>query len=533
MFSFPLQSSASTLNPPTELSYQGRKYIFVDHAASRRKGSKQSGIWEFGHEYRDLSDPARRVWRCDLCLSSSLFSLSGNTTAPSITHLRKKHRKLLQEKEITSEHEDEEVVRGLVHSVNISRFRNHLLRWIVRRHISFIEVEDKDFQAVLMELNITIKPYLVSRNTIRNWAKNEFIEAQQQIVTEVLGTAISRIHISFDLWTSPNEYAICGIVAHFVGHQYSNQSVLLALKRLTGPHGGENIAEVIIPILQEYKIVDRLGVFVTDNAKSNDTAIRAILRQLRPDLQLKARRSRCLGHIINLVAKAFLFGTNVKAFETATNVIDKDTASINSETIKKAQKAWRDQGAIGKLHNLVIFIRGSPQRREAFKRKLVGNDKVDDLMPILDNPTRWNSTFKSLERALFLRDRIFLFCREFRSELQADNLLDEDWNHLTEIYKGLKPFYQATLRVEGKAGSRHHGAIWEALPLLEALLSVTEDGRQYKEANGRGLQPLAIAYQNAWEKLQKYYNKTDEAHSIYAATVLLHPSYRKQYFDDK
>ena len=45
------------------------------------------------------------------------------------------------------------------------------------------------------------------------------------------------------------------------------------------------------------------------------------------------------------------------------------------------------------------------------------------------------------------------------------------------MYRGLKPFYQATLRVKGKAGKGHHGAIWEALPLLKALLSVTEDGR--------------------------------------------------------
>jgi hypothetical protein len=180
-------------------------------------------------------------------------------------------------------------VRGLVHSVNIPRFRYHLLRWIVRRHISFTEVEDEDFQTILTELNTTIKPYLVSRNTIRNWAENEFIEAQQQIVDDVLGRAISRIHISFDLWTSPNGYAICGVVAHFVGHQYSNQSVLLAMKRLTGPHGGEDIAKVIIPTLQEYKVVDRLGVFITDNAESNDTAIREILHQLRPELQLKAR----------------------------------------------------------------------------------------------------------------------------------------------------------------------------------------------------------------------------------------------------
>jgi hypothetical protein len=58
-----------------------------------------------------------------------------------MSHLRKKHRKLLQEEEITPEQEDQEVVRGLVHSVNIPRFRYHLLRWIIRRHILFTEVE--------------------------------------------------------------------------------------------------------------------------------------------------------------------------------------------------------------------------------------------------------------------------------------------------------------------------------------------------------------------------------------------------------
>jgi hypothetical protein len=42
-----------------------------------------------------------------------------------------------------------------------------------------MEVEDEDFQADLIELNIAIKPYLVSRNPIRNWSENEFIEAQK------------------------------------------------------------------------------------------------------------------------------------------------------------------------------------------------------------------------------------------------------------------------------------------------------------------------------------------------------------------
>jgi hypothetical protein len=42
-----------------------------------------------------------------------------------------------------------------------------------------------------------------------------------------------------------------------------------------------------------------------------------------------------------------------------------------------------------------------------------------------------------------------------------------------------------------------------------------------------------VAYQNAWQKLHKYYNLTDQSHSIYAAAVLFHPSCRKAYFDEQ
>ena len=43
--------------------------------------------------------------------------------------------------------------------------------------------------------------------------------------------------------------------------------------------------------------------------------------------------------------------------------------------------------------------------------------------------------------------------------------------------------------------------------------------------------PLSVAFNNAWDKLIKYYNLTDNCHGIYAATLLLHPTYRKRYFD--
>ena len=44
------------------------------------------------------------------------------------------------------------------------------------------------------------------------------------------------------------------------------------------------------------------------------------------------------------------------------------------------------------------------------------------------------------------------------------------------------------------------------------------------------IHPLRVAYQNAWEKLKKYNDLTDEAHEIYAAGALLNPYLRKRYF---
>ncbi len=192
-------------------------------------------------------------------------------------------------------------------------------------------------------------------------------------------------------------------------------------------------------------------------------------------------------------------------------------------------------------------------------------------MVILDNSTRWNSTYYSLQRALLLKTRIRSFCLEdeYETELRKDLLTDKDWDQLAEIAEGLKVFHQATKRVEGNARFGSHGCIWEALPLIEALQGVLEDGlRRYnpekleellsaqpppakqsinstRKTKGTksqstatvnsptvSINPLAIAYQNAWEKLQKYYNMTDQSHEIYAAAVLFHPSLRRHYFDD-
>jgi hypothetical protein len=58
-----------------------------------------------------------------------------------------------------------------------------------------------------------------------------------------------------------------------------------------------------------------------------------------------------------------------------------------------------------------------------------------------------------------------------------------------------------------------------------------ETGLRETTAARSARDPLAVAYQNAWEKLRKYYKLTDDAHPIFAAAILMHPSHRKHYFN--
>lgn len=84
---------------------------------------------------------------------------------------------------------------------------------------------------------------------------------------------------------------------------------------------------------------------------------------------------------------------------------------------------------------------------------------------------------------------------------------------------------------EGNAAKGHYGSVWEVLPTLEGLLSAIDDGLNRVRQNGRWHSPLAVAYQNAWEKLDKYYKITDDSYSIYAAATFFSPPYRLTYFD--
>ncbi|GKU15585.1 unnamed protein product, partial [Fusarium langsethiae] len=144
-------------------------------------------------------------------------------------------------------------------------------------------------------------------------------EDQKEKVKQRIQSAKSRIHISCDLWTSPNSLAILGIVAHYVTEDGQLEHHVLALKDIDSEHDGSHLAVAVLNVIDEWGFASKLGYFVMDNAGNNDTMMRSLSLGLlrRYDIQYdpKVHRLRCQGHIINLAAKAFLFITDDEKLE--------------------------------------------------------------------------------------------------------------------------------------------------------------------------------------------------------------------------
>lgn len=182
------------------------------------------------------------------------------------------------------------------------------------------------------------------------------------MVTELLETALGLVHFSFDMWTSGNSLALLGVVVHFMDAKGKVWQFLLGLPHHYESHSGYNIAETFVVIAYQYNIQDRIGYFTTDNASNNDTCIEYLAAEF--DFDHTARRVRCAGYVLNLVAKAIMIGGG-SGHEPDIDVFEQQLESLARDEREQLAQ-WRRRGPVGKLHNIVVWICRLLQRIEVF-----------------------------------------------------------------------------------------------------------------------------------------------------------------------
>jgi hypothetical protein len=259
--------------------------------------------------------------------------------------------------------------------VDFNVWKLAFIQWLVYCHISFNQIGNLYFKKLVKLLNESIAALLPSRNTTRKWVIEEF-ERRKKDLRHELRAARSNIHISSDLWTSPNYYAMMAIIAHYINSKGARKTNLIALRYLDGEHTGENMAALLLKVFREYKIGSRIGFFVLDNASSNDTCVDLVLRKLYPWMnkkQRRRRRLRCLGHVINLAAQAFLLGSQPQ------DTLEQLGLANGRHDFEATAKIWRKQGALGRLHNIVKYVRMTPQRRAEWRKVITGTKESTSL----------------------------------------------------------------------------------------------------------------------------------------------------------
>jgi hypothetical protein len=208
---------------------------------------------------------AEEEWRCRYC--DTTLATSGSTSGPS-THLISKHNFIKgDERDAKATRIQQSMEQAFAIAAHNPHKRRKLdgetikqdelevlwVRAIVAANLPFRLVESPEFRAFLIYLNDEVTDTLPKNHTdIRKWVIRQY-KSMKGMLKVAIRNARSKIHISLDLWTSPNSLAILGITAQFVNQDSKLQSVVLAMKEVEGEHTGGNMAKYVMEVIKDYK----------------------------------------------------------------------------------------------------------------------------------------------------------------------------------------------------------------------------------------------------------------------------------------
>jgi len=543
---------------------------------------RKSWIYRYGYRVALIKDPNRVFFVCRYCHQRKWIdagqggiyetTLSTSTSARHLEQVRRGHGHAAPGRAYGTTKASKGSLRaalkaattkqGLANELggfNCQAFRHAAVAWLVDGNHPLSEFEKPAFRQMLEAANPEAAAALwTSHASVSQYVMRRFDFMLPQVVAD-LSKSLSKIHISFDSWTTKGgKRGFLGVVAHYVNSAGDLMDLPIALPQLTSAHTGEKIAEVVSQILQQFSINPHtIGYFVLDNAPNNDAAVLRIAQQM--GLIAAHRRLRCGPHTLNLIGQALLWGSNNDAYDN-----DSSELAVESQLLRN----WREDGPLGVLLSVINYIK-TPQQLELFENfQRLANaelpaelpaDQREILAPIKPVVTRWNSYYSTFERAVKLQRAVNAYAnhhiRRVRDEdtyaLSRDNKLPEaaawmrsngltaaDWAVVTEYIDVLKPLKSATKRLEGRGkdadgrvGGGRYGAIAEVIPVFEFILTYYEQRIKAYEAvdyNAHDEAPedhLVINLRAAWAKANDYYNKLDLSPVYYAAT-LLHPRYK-------
>jgi hypothetical protein len=338
-------------------------------------------------------------------------------------------------------------------------------------------VEDEGFQQFVHALDP--KYQLPSRKTVRNKLIPELFQKETEALKQELAAA-SSVALTTDLWTSQSNQSFMAITAHFwCSERASLQSRVLDCARFEGSHRSPAIQEAIEKACGEFQIRNKVPTITADGAANIKKAIR----------DAGVSYLHCFAHAINLV------------------VTDAIGSSPSCSQIRE------------KVASIVSSTRRSTLEKERFEKcqETVGLVSKEPLKLLLDVPTRWNSFFIMLERALILKDAVVLF----QSQSQETGMLSGvDWNIIKSLVNVLKPLHDVTTELSTEKIT----SLSKVIPLVNMLIQFYSSLLKTEQVPAE-----KQLTQNVLSQLKNRFQLCEMEHTLSMATML-DPRFKKDGF---
>ncbi|XP_061998870.1 zinc finger BED domain-containing protein RICESLEEPER 2-like [Rosa rugosa] len=332
-----------------------------------------------------------------------------------------------------------------------------------------------------------------------------------------------RVCLTTDTWTSVQNINYMVLTAHFIDHGWKLHKRILNFCVIPS-HKGTAIGKLLETCLVQWKI-DKVLTVSIDNASANKVAIDYLRRKMAgwknpPIFGGKFMHVRCLAHILNIIVRVGL------------HIMDRSCAAIR---------------------NAVKYIRSSSSRLNCFKLCVEKETPECQRIPVLDVPTRCNSTFLMLDTALEVRPAFDRLAEEedqkYSGYLDEDEELEEeediessvqkksktarkrvgppvdaDWDKAEIFVKFLRVFYDVTMRISATKNPTAHKAFHDIVAIqaeIDTLFVELEmsDGSETEKI----MVDMAVKMRS---KFIKYFGSIDDMNKLLLVALVLDPRFK-------
>jgi hypothetical protein len=346
--------------------------------------------------------PTNKV-QCKTC--KQLFSEKSATTTLR-RHIEKKHTNIYDRAKQTSL----EINRFHPYPTTSPEYKsitNKLIDWLATDLLPFTIVESPYFNKFITLLNGHYKP--PSRQTIKKLIIRKFNIKRNNLKCDIEKIP-GKVSFTTDIWSSMTNQSYLGITLHYIDNNWNLKNLTLDVIHLEDHHTGNVIADKVFNLLDEFNLTTKVLSFTTDNASNMLKFGEVLIDLLQVYSNHHIMHIRCAAHILNIAVQ---HGLEI----------------VSNEVVK--------------LRNYVKKIRSSTLLNDELRR-IFESKNVQFLAPILDCPTRWNSTYLMINRQRKTMEYNQRLVRTTSSDAILDYPTNDDWNKLNDLYEVLKPIYVAT-----------------------------------------------------------------------------------------